>query len=232
MSGLTQVAPKVSGLQLEGLRSQKKGRTRFAIEAAALELFAEKGFDVTTVDEIAERAEASKATFFRYFRSKADVVFGVEPAHFEALGAAIEARPNDEHDLTAIRHAVLEVWVLNLDPERVRLQGRAAASSNVLRGMSFDLGVKWQGAIAEALARRHGLDATDQRCWLVAGIALSVCGNAINCWLHRGCHGDIYSAIDNAFALMIDVCSNVAPSQPMAIARPPRSTERKRGGTN
>jgi AcrR family transcriptional regulator len=180
---------------------------RLALENAALDLFAEKGFEETTVDDIAARAEVSKATFFRYFASKADVIFGVKTQHLEALKEAIVARPDAEPDIVAIRHAVLSVWAPLLCPERVARQGRAAASSSMLRGMSFDLGVLWQRAIADALAQRKKLDASDQRSWIVAGLALSAFSNALNCWLYRGCPGDLQIAVDNTFDVIIDACA-------------------------
>ena len=60
-----------------GLRSRKKHRTRLAPRTLR-GLFAEQRFENTTVEQIAARAEVSTATFFRYFKSKGDAVFGGE----------------------------------------------------------------------------------------------------------------------------------------------------------
>jgi AcrR family transcriptional regulator len=220
MLTLTQVSPGQEQPEAEGLRSRKKGKMRLAIENAALDLFAEKGFEATTVDEIAERAEVSKATFFRYFGTKADVIFSVETYQLVVLHRAIVDRPESENELTAIRRAVLREWVPLLDPQRVARQGRAAATSPVLRGLSLDLGVKWQTVIAGALAHRRKIEAPDQRCWLVAGMSLAIFSNATNYWLHEGRPGDMGTAIDKAFEVLIEVCAGMQMQAPPATDSP------------
>ena len=59
-----------------GLREQKKQETRNSIIQAAVALFSEQGYDVTTIDDIVARANYSRSTFFRLFGTKEDVVFG------------------------------------------------------------------------------------------------------------------------------------------------------------
>src|SRR5580692_9316282 len=84
-----------------GLRARKKMRTRLAIEAAAVALFESKGYEATTVEEIAELAEVSPTTFFRYFPTKADVLLSDHGQRLPVLFEAIVARPDDEDDLVA-----------------------------------------------------------------------------------------------------------------------------------
>src|ERR1700719_5374107 len=95
-----------------GLRERKKLRTRRALIEAALCLFAEKGYEETTLAEIAAAVEVSPRTFFSYFATKEDVIFFDSPTRLdEALGMIAERRPGEtvaelmqrvvEHGLTS-----------------------------------------------------------------------------------------------------------------------------------
>ncbi|MEV0629798.1 TetR/AcrR family transcriptional regulator [Nonomuraea wenchangensis] len=74
-----------------GLRERKKEQTRAALVEAAERLFAEKGYDGTTVADIAAAANVSTRTFFGYFRAKEDVLFAGTDQRLRAIGEAFDA---------------------------------------------------------------------------------------------------------------------------------------------
>ena len=90
-----------------GLRERKKARTRAAIQRHALRLFREQGYEATTVSQIAEAAEVSESTFFRYFPSKEDVVLwdDFDPRVIEVF----RAQPPGTRPVEALRVAIREV---------------------------------------------------------------------------------------------------------------------------
>ena len=78
---------------MAGLRERKKHATRKAIHDAGMRLFAEQGFAGTTMEQIAEAADVSRATVFTYFPSKEDIVFGDAPLAIAALGEQLRGAP-------------------------------------------------------------------------------------------------------------------------------------------
>jgi AcrR family transcriptional regulator len=93
--------------QAMGLRERKKQRTRDAIARAALELFAERGYQETTLAEIAEAADVSTRTIFAYFPSKEDILFCDYAAMRDALARALAERPGGKDALGTLRDFIL-----------------------------------------------------------------------------------------------------------------------------
>jgi AcrR family transcriptional regulator len=102
-----------------GLRERKKAKTRAAIRDQALRLIGEQGYDATTVEQIAEAAEVSPSTFFRYFPSKEQVAMAddLDPLMIEA----IRAQPADLSPLRAFVRATMEVFD-SLSPEEMEFE--------------------------------------------------------------------------------------------------------------
>jgi AcrR family transcriptional regulator len=78
---------------MSGLRERKKKATRDAIHYGAMRLFAEHGYAGTTIDQIADAADVSRATVFTYFPTKEDIVFGEAPQAIEGLAAMLADAP-------------------------------------------------------------------------------------------------------------------------------------------
>ncbi len=99
--------PLPGELAKPGLRERKKARTRAAIQRHALRLFREQGYDETTVSQIAEAAEVSESTFFRYFPTKEDVVLwdDFDPR----IAEVFLAQPAATRPIQALRNAMREV---------------------------------------------------------------------------------------------------------------------------
>ena len=91
-----------------GLRERKKAKTRALIQQVALRLIREQGYDATTVEQIADAAEVSPSTFFRYFPAKEDVVIydALDPLVVEAF----LAQPADASPIAAARAAMHSVF--------------------------------------------------------------------------------------------------------------------------
>jgi AcrR family transcriptional regulator len=90
-----------------GLRERKKRETRDALTRAALELFAERGYDETTLAEIADAAGVSTRTIFAYFPSKEDILFSTMQTMRDALVLALAQRPAGTDALAALREFIL-----------------------------------------------------------------------------------------------------------------------------
>jgi AcrR family transcriptional regulator len=157
-----------------GLRERKKLRTRAAIQKEAMRLFLDKGFDETTIEEIAEAVEISPSTFFNYFPSKEAVVFqdDLDPLIIKAF----EAQPQDVNPIRRLRVAMRTVFS-NLTPEQeslIRQRTHLFISTPELRGAMLSQFADLVDQIAELLAARVGKSTSDFAVRNMAGAVLGV----------------------------------------------------------
>ena len=134
------------------LRTRQRDRTREEIQAAAFALFSERGYDDTTVAQIAERAGVAIRTFFRYFPSKEDVVFGDHAQAVARLRAALADAPADVPPLQRVRVAVLAVQQPGRYPERERTRARLIATVPALRARFQQLAEDFESVVADTLS--------------------------------------------------------------------------------
>jgi AcrR family transcriptional regulator len=157
-----------------GLRERKKARTRAAIRQNALRLFRDQGYAATTVEQIAEAAEVSPSTFFRYFPTKEDVVLRDD---IDILAvAAFEAQPPGLSPITALRRAVGAAFAGLSAAELAELRETTALTLAVpdLRARALDEVTSAMQKIAEVMARRAGRDPGDFAVRNLAGAIVGV----------------------------------------------------------
>lgn len=184
-----------------GGRADHKARTRQALIDAALTLFATKGYEATSTEEIAEWAGVSPRTFFRYFETKDRVLFFGGDDFNEAVIRALPDQPRELGDLEALA-AILIDMVPRITPlkQRIRLYYRAVESSTALMGQHARAVAAHSAALAVALAERRGLTRPDESCHLAAALTTTVMERAYRRWLVS--RRDLAGLIEEGFALL------------------------------
>lgn len=169
---------------LTSLQMRKQQVVRDAIQDAAIGLFEERGFDHTTVDEIADRAGVSRRSLFRYFSSKSDLMAEEATRHGHELVAAIEACEAGLPVREVFRTAVRSVARETAGRARAARLMRVAAQCPAARSAQLSRMGEVQDAVAAAYARRTGVDLA--AAGILAGLTLSVLAVVFRCWLQQG----------------------------------------------
>ena len=150
-----------------GLRERKKRRTAEAIEDAALSLFAERGFQATTIADIAEVAEIAPRTFFAYFPSKESVLFGDFDPLVQSLAEHLESR-GSQSLLDALRTWIVAIAELDGLPDERRRRRQVIEASDELLAYELRLTARFESVIAIAVAPELDADPRDLHPRLVA----------------------------------------------------------------
>ena len=159
---------------LPGLRERKKAKTRAAIREHALRLFREQGYEATTVEQIAEAAEVSHSTFFRYFPTKEDVVLQDD---MELLWIdALRAQPPGMPPIAALRASLHDAFAsLSADDlAKIRDTTDFALSVPAVRARMLDELARTIQVMATAIAERTGRDEPQ-----VGGVVVTILTSAL-----------------------------------------------------
>ena len=165
----------------------------------ALDLFAERGFDATTVDDLAEAAGIGRRTFFRYFASKNDVVWGDFDVALQGLRDRLAAVPEGVPLWEGIGDAVLAFNALPREAEpQHRVRMAMVLRTPALQAHSTLRYAGWRRVVAEHVAARTGARPDDFGPRLAAHQALACAVAAYEQWLDDP-DGDLQQLLDEAF---------------------------------
>ncbi|MFF8915384.1 TetR/AcrR family transcriptional regulator [Streptomyces sp. NPDC015032] len=181
-----------------GLRERKKLRTRIAIRRATYRLISEQGYDATTVEQIAEAAEVSPSTVFRYFAAKEDIV--LTDTYDPVLEARLRNRPADEPPLESLRLIMAEALTMFLAGEENELRERTRLMVEVpaVRARMTETLSETARTLARALADRGGREPDDLEVRVFVAAVLAALREATLYWGEHGQEGDLIGMINRA----------------------------------
>jgi AcrR family transcriptional regulator len=164
------------------LQERKQELVRAALFDAAWQLFGQRGYEATTVAEIAAAAGVSRRTFFRYYASKEDVLVETSDEFAEQMLAAVAERPLDEPPLVAVERALVPVLESRIArSDRMHTIIRLLRESRTLRRAMLERHALLEERLAVLLALRLGVDAgTDPTPALLAFVARAMVDTAFN----------------------------------------------------
>ncbi|MFD2685264.1 TetR family transcriptional regulator [Streptomyces phyllanthi] len=209
-SSRTAATPDTPESAAGGRAAAQRLKMRRELAAAAMELFATKGYEATTVDEIAAAAGVARRTFFRHFRSKEEAIF---PDHDDTLiraEAVLNAAPAHEHPLDTVCRGIKEVMRMYAARPEISVQRyKLTREVPTLREAEIASVARYERLFTRYLLghfdeHAHDDDANDDP--LLAEVAASAVVTAHNHvlrrWLRAGAQGDVESQLDHAFAIV------------------------------
>ena len=191
------------------------------IEAVGLALFAERGFDHVSVDDIAAEVGIGRRTLFRYFRSKNDIVWGAFDTHLDEWERWLHDEADDVPLLHAIRAGVVHFNTFSddvLESHRVRMS--LILNNPVLQAHATLRYQKWRGVVARLAGERLGCRPDDFTPMVIAHIALGAALASYEQWLLDP-QSDLVDLLDRALGVLAEsVNLTVVPT--LAPDAPPR----------
>jgi AcrR family transcriptional regulator len=193
------------------LRERKRTKTRLMIQAEAMRLFAEKGYEHTTVDEIAYAAAISPRTFFRYFPTREDVVLWDE---YDPIAPDLfAARPADEPLAQTLRAVVREALggLYQRDRDALLLRARLLMTVPELRARLRDQQREGEKLMAALVAQQRGLPPDELGAQVLASAFGSAILVALEAWVSDNGESDLIALLDRALDALAAGMRELAP---------------------
>jgi TetR/AcrR family transcriptional regulator, regulator of mycofactocin system len=184
------------------VRGRRPITSRAAVARAALDLFSRQGYDETTVSDVAAAVGVSRRTFFRYYESKRDVVWGEFDAELVRLADELHGASDDEPMMDVLRRAVMATnrfGAGELGELRIRIGLIGSVPSLVAH--SAVRYAEWCQVVAGFVATRTGARAEDLVPQTVARACLGAAMAAFTAWARHDTD-DLTGAVDRAFRLL------------------------------
>jgi AcrR family transcriptional regulator len=163
--------PSVATDPEEGLRARKRRETMERITQAGIRLFLDRGYEATTLDEIAAAAAISRRTYFHYFKSKDDILISLQSGMGAMIADAIRKAPPDKRPIEAVRDAVVEVCA-TVPPDDMLVIDRLMRSSETVQARKQASYVEQERVLLAALRERWPQSGREPALQLVAMIAM------------------------------------------------------------
>ncbi|PZH11350.1 TetR family transcriptional regulator [Streptomyces sp. NTH33] len=200
-----------------GGNSVKRSK-RDALIAAAFQLFLERGFERTTIDDIVRLADVGRSSFFRYFPSKEDVVFPDHEGCLAEMTTFLQDSSGDEEEpVTRVCDAArLVMRMYTTNPTFAIQRYRLTKSVPALRNHELSVVRRYERTLADYLRRRFASRSDGTlRADVIAASVVAAHNNALRAWLRSGGQGDVSARMDAALAF---VQNSWGPEGPAATA--------------
>src|SRR5580692_1199989 len=198
-----------------GRRGRPPSTSRRELRLIALRLFAEHGFDSTTIEQVAAEAGVSERTFFRYFASKASVLWSEFETEVATIRVTLGSVADDVPMMDAIRGAVVAANHYHAgDVPEMRLRMHLIATMPALSFSAAEHYEAWERAVSEFAGRRLGQPAESLYPLAIGRAVLAACRAAYDRWSVRA---------DNDMTIYLDAALSAlaAGFAPAALAVPP-----------
>lgn len=196
------------------LRERKKLKTRTAIRDATYRLIREQGYEATTVEQIAEEAEVSPSTVFRYFPTKEDIIITDE--YDVLVEDLLRSRPADEPVLESVRWAIRQSMAMQVadtpeyEQEEMKLRTGLMVSVPAVRSRAMESMSVTGRLLCRVLADRTGRDPDDLEVRVYAMGLMSALLEAVLYWAERDYQDDVLDLVDRTLSTF----SNLARRSP------------------
>jgi len=155
----------------ESLRARKRRETMERITEAGIRLFLDRGYEATTLDDIAAAAAISRRSFFHYFKSKDDILISLQSGMGTTIAEAIRNAPQDKRPIDAVRDAVLDICAA-VRPDDMLVIDRLMRSSETVQARKQASYVEQERTLLAALRERWPEPERESGLKLVAMIAM------------------------------------------------------------